>query len=227
MTATDPSEVMQPCPLGQGHEKHPAGWCCGAKLKQRPGYDTRRAGWGTDHPGVGTCKLHLGSTVNHRTAARRMLAEQGAAASLVEQGYEPIGDPVEELMDLAGRIRGFVEYFSGKVDQLGDDIRYRSGQDTEQLRSEMALLERFIGQLHRVLADLARLDLGERLVRLNEGRGAEIHRVLMAFVDPFVTLFVESFGLDAGAVGRLRLEHEAALLSRAITTTLSSETEVA
>jgi hypothetical protein len=33
------------------------------------------AGWGTDHVGVGRCKLHGGNTPNHRTAARLKLAE--------------------------------------------------------------------------------------------------------------------------------------------------------
>jgi hypothetical protein len=33
------------------------------------------AGWGTDHVGVGRCKLHGGMTPNHRAAARLKLAE--------------------------------------------------------------------------------------------------------------------------------------------------------
>lgn len=33
------------------------------------------AGWGTDHVGVGRCKLHGGNTPNHKTAARLKLAE--------------------------------------------------------------------------------------------------------------------------------------------------------
>lgn len=30
------------------------------------------AGWGTDHPGFGRCKLHLGTTANHREHARQV-----------------------------------------------------------------------------------------------------------------------------------------------------------
>lgn len=35
---------------------------CGAKLKSRDGLCGKTAGWGTDHPGFGNCKLHGGST---------------------------------------------------------------------------------------------------------------------------------------------------------------------
>ena len=35
---------------------------CGRKKKQGPGHCARPAGWGTDHPGEGPCKLHGGKT---------------------------------------------------------------------------------------------------------------------------------------------------------------------
>jgi hypothetical protein len=61
---------------------------CGAKKRQGEGCCRRPAGWGTPHPGRGTCKLHLGSTRRHRTSATYAEAEAQLAAvkaALVEQ----------------------------------------------------------------------------------------------------------------------------------------------
>ena len=42
---------------------------CGARKRQGEGYCRRPAGWGTDHVGMGRCKLHGGATKSHRTRA--------------------------------------------------------------------------------------------------------------------------------------------------------------
>ena len=49
---------------------------CGAKKRQGEGNCTRPAGWGTDHAGVGRCKLHGGSTPAQRINAEKVLAER-------------------------------------------------------------------------------------------------------------------------------------------------------
>lgn len=50
---------------------------CGAPKRQAPGGPcTRPAGWGTDHAGVGSCKLHGGSTLSHRRSAALITARQ-------------------------------------------------------------------------------------------------------------------------------------------------------
>ena len=42
---------------------------CGARKLQGEGNCTQPAGLGTDHVGIGACKLHGGSMQNHKTAA--------------------------------------------------------------------------------------------------------------------------------------------------------------
>lgn len=60
---------------------------CGAKHNKRPGTCKRPAGWGTDHPGEGRCKLHGGTTqkpsgryvqVNARPRLRELIAQFAA-----------------------------------------------------------------------------------------------------------------------------------------------------
>jgi hypothetical protein len=74
----------------------PARRLCGAKRANLDATCTRPAGWGTDHPGVGHCKWHGGSTTNQRKAARKEMA----ARALAELGAEPVPtDPIRGLVD--------------------------------------------------------------------------------------------------------------------------------
>lgn len=200
MTALEPDiGNMDACPLGDGHEHHAPGWCCGAKLRRDPSKRCkRRAGQATGHVGAGPCDRHLGLTPSHNTAAQRTLAARVAAASLAEQGYEPI-DParvLDELLDLAGRVKGHVEFFSAKAAELGDGMRYRSEHEQEQLRSEMALLERFIDRLHRILTDLAKLNLEERRTALVEADRERVAGILVTGFDGLFALLGGHVGAD-------------------------------
>jgi hypothetical protein len=61
---------------------------CGAAKRQGDGTCSRPAGWGTGHPGYGTCKLHLGSTRRHvaaATLAAAMAQLDAVKAALTEQ----------------------------------------------------------------------------------------------------------------------------------------------
>lgn len=57
---------------------------CNARKTDGSGYCKHEAGWGTDHPGVGRCKFHLGNTENHEKKVISDLedAAQDAAVTL-------------------------------------------------------------------------------------------------------------------------------------------------
>ncbi len=80
--APPPSVAMTARAPATGHDS------CAAKT--RAGRDCRRpAGWGTDHAGVGRCKLHGGTTPSHRRAASRELARREVRRLGLERGAEP------------------------------------------------------------------------------------------------------------------------------------------
>lgn len=80
---------------------------CGAM--GRKGSPCRRpAGWGTDHPGYGTCKLHLGSSARHGKAAAREEALQFARGQL---GQELDADPLEGVLMAVRLSNGLVDYW--------------------------------------------------------------------------------------------------------------------
>jgi len=59
--------------LGPGPEEKEVTYpTCGANAKQSKKPCKRPAGWGTDHPGEGRCKLHGGSSTGPKTAQGRL-----------------------------------------------------------------------------------------------------------------------------------------------------------
>lgn len=167
--------------VGDSHEGHDSG-LCGAKRQQGEGTCRRPAGWGTPHPGSGRCKLHGGSTPNHVTAAQVEEARRTADEALKllgREGVAPVTNPLEALADLAGEILATKDIFRDRVAQLQEEAwRYSDDKGAEQLRAELALYERALDRSNRVLADIARLKIDERLAAITEQQAQTLTNVI-------------------------------------------------
>jgi len=142
---------------------------CGGKKRQGEGTCRKPAGWGTPHPGIGRCKLHGGSTPNHRTAA----TEERARRELARLNLPPVEDPLTELARVAAEVVAWKDAIGGKVNEL-TSLRYEAGEGGEQLRSEVALWERALDRCERFLTAMARLNIDERLARISEAQAAAV-----------------------------------------------------
>lgn len=140
---------------------------CGARKRQGEGTCTQAAGWGTEHPGDGPCKLHGGSTSSQTTRVARRRAEADARAVLAELGVPAVEDPLAALLKLAGQILAWQEATATLVNGL-DEVRYEGATGAEQLRAEVALYERAMDRAVSVLSAIARLNIEERLARVTE-----------------------------------------------------------
>lgn len=129
------------------------------------------------------CRNHGGAAPQAKAAAARRHAEAQAAERatglLRREGLTPVTNPVEALTHLVAEVVSFKDVLADRVHSLGE-VRYQAGSGGEQLRAEIALYERALDRSARVLADIARLDLDERLVRLNEAQARIITAVLLA-----------------------------------------------
>lgn len=86
---------------------------CGGKTSSG-GRCKQAAGWGTSHPGVGTCKLHLGSTANHVKAASKEIARQECVRHAI-----PIEiDATDALIGKLHETYGWAEFYGRLVDEL-------------------------------------------------------------------------------------------------------------
>ena len=160
------------------------------------------SGWGTGHPGTGNCKLHGGSTPNGRKHA---LAEQ-ARIELARLDVAPVEDPLSELAKITGQVIAWKDQIAAKVNEL-TSIRY-STEGGEQLRAEVALLERAFDRCEKFLTAMARLNIDERLAKISEERAEVIITVFTAALeragiqgeqfDAVLTAADEEFARQAG-----------------------------
>ncbi len=101
---------------------------------------------------------------------------------LAQLTVRPVDNPLEELQRLAGRVLAWERVIGELVNEL-DSVRYET-EFGEQLRSEVALLERAMDRCERILVAMARLNLDERLVKISEAQAKLVTGVILgAFVN--------------------------------------------
>ena len=126
-------------------------------------------GWGTEHVGIGRCKLHGGNTKTHRIAAVRQEVER----RMVNYG-EPIDvDPATALLGEVARTAGHVAWLNEQVRDHADVATHEGRVLVEVYRRERE---------HLVRVAKATLDAGvaEREVRIAEAQGVLIAKLITA-----------------------------------------------
>ncbi|WP_166379906.1 hypothetical protein [Catellatospora methionotrophica] len=90
----------------------------------------------------------------------------------------PITDPLRALQELAGQVVEWKDALAARVDLHA--LRYESNISTEQIRGEVQLLERAMDRCNTVLATIAKLNIDERLARIDEMTAVVIVRAVEA-----------------------------------------------
>lgn len=154
--------------------------------------------------GLDKCRFHCGMSLDAAKEKGRMnLVAENVAEFLRDQGYQPLGDPVEELLDLTARMKGWMEFLTARVGEL-ESWRYESKAGGEQLRAEVALLERAADRFGKLLEKCVSLGLLERQVS-NQERVADglLDFMDRVFADPELGLSDEQRGTARDVVLRL------------------------
>jgi hypothetical protein len=162
------SQAMNGASSAAGHER------CGGRT--RTGSPCKLpAGHGTDHPGVGRCDHHGGATPTHRAHSERVLIERAEARALAELhrlGVPPVTNPLELLAELAGEARGWQELLRAQVAELASLVE-RAPDGAERVRATVALYERSLDRTAAFAAMMAKLNIDDRLYKLNNRIGVE------------------------------------------------------
>lgn len=157
---------------------------CGAATRTG-GTCTQVAGWGTDHVGVGACKLHGGSTETHRISGARRLAADKIRRDLDAIEIREVDNPLAELRRLTGEVVAWKDALASHVANLTEQMRYRDDKGGEQLRAEVVLYERAMDRAGKLLEMWARLGidamLAEMQVKVTEGQVTAMTRGLDAY----------------------------------------------
>ncbi len=147
------------------------------------------AGWGTDHYGYGTCKLHGGATRNHKINAAK---EEAMDVAMQIMGPAVEIEPMDALLLCVKIAAGEVAYATWKIEQLSPEeelvsevtetVREATGEHaesfTEKNTTNMVSLNVWIAARQQSMDRLARyskmaLDAGvaERQIQLAEAAG--------------------------------------------------------
>lgn len=137
-------------------------------------------------PGSPVCASHGGKAPQTRRRAAERVAEQKALKLMnaYSPASPPLGNPVAELLQVAGEIKAFKDFLAGRVaDMRAEEWRYTDDKGGEQLRAEIVVYERALDRTAKILLDLAKLGLEERLVRISEQQGAIVAQIIRASLD--------------------------------------------
>lgn len=155
---------------------------CGAKKKQGEGTCNRPAGWGTDHPGIGRCKLHGGSTPAHQDAAIKEQARRDVELFGAPKDIHP----ATALLELVQWTAGEVDYWRQRVRELDKDdltwglTKIKTGGDdagsTEESKPNIAyaMLIDASNRLKAYSESALKAGVDAALVRIAETQGARL-----------------------------------------------------
>ena len=118
------------------------------------------------------CKSHLSSATIEEIGLVR-----AKDVSFADIKGRKITNPLEELALLASEILTYKDYCAMQVARLRGDERYE-GRGGEQLRAEVALYERSLDRAGKILIDWSRLNIDERLAKIEEAKANAILDVI-------------------------------------------------
>lgn len=131
--------------------------------------------------GLTKCSMHAGLSKEERqrTAAEHR-AMQKASATLARLDVEPVTNSLEELQWLAAVAHAWIEQIAAMVNELERRVRYEGRLRGEQLRGEVALLERAMDRCLAVNSSIVRLGIDHRLTTIKETDARNVADALAA-----------------------------------------------
>lgn len=148
---------------------------CGAKLRDKRlreldinRYCTKKAGMGTTHLGEGTCKWHLGSTIQHsKTAIQTQMGRELVTISEKLGEPVPMDHPEVEAWRLTSKAKTWSVIIEQKMDELNSLVNTDEA-GIEHTRALIEIMERAWDRLQGMLEFALKYDLRKRIIELEE-----------------------------------------------------------
>ena len=184
---------------------------CGARRRGKVGdlpedYCRMPAGYGTDHNGIGKCKFHGGRAPMHKVHAARKQVEIEAKRQLTRLGIaNPVDDPLSELSKITGEVVAWKEVMGKRVNSIAEeDWRYEH-KNGEMLRAELILWERALDRCERFLTAMAKLNIDERLAKIEEAQAEMIIKAIETTLKDMGMTLEQQGEARKGVARRLRV----------------------
>ena len=125
---------------------------CGRPRRRGAGPCTQAAGWGTDHPGEGACKLHGGCTpIKHGRYSNVARAKLGSTLAQIEADPDPL-DLMPELHLLRGLAQHHLETYGATP--VGADLLERVIRAVDAIQKHKAKSAITLETLNRVVEQI-------------------------------------------------------------------------
>jgi hypothetical protein len=143
----------------------------------------KTAGMGTNHLGEGTCKFHLGATLNHvKSAVRVQMGRELSTLSERLGEAAPIGPPEVEAWMLASKMKQWSLMMESKLDELNGAIETTDKAGVEHARALIEILERAWERFQSSLEFMMKYDLRKRVIELEEHQASLVGAAFMAII---------------------------------------------
>ena len=101
---------------------------------------------------------------------------------LERENLVPIDNPLQQLQLLGAEVLRYKDFLAEKAEELRS-ITYEDLSGHEDIRATLSAYERSLDRVQRVMSDMVRLGLDERLVRLSEAEAALLIEIVVAVLD--------------------------------------------
>lgn len=188
--------------------------CCGGTTRSgKPCIQPK--GWGTDHAGIGSCKIHGGSTPTHQAHAEAEKARRAVSEFAARRDVEP----TEALLEVLGIRAGMVAFLTEQIafmESTEQLVTIDSGGD-EKPSVWVEMLDTALREYGRVAKACADAKIDERRIRIEESIGRQlsdvIRRVLEGVFSGLLELGVPGEVLEVFQVERVPAIVRASLAS--------------
>lgn len=167
------------------HDPH----ACGSMRRRMPVPCELRAGWGTDHVGIGACRKHGGMTPSHRVKAQRIQLKKAVVTYGARREIGHLQAMVELLHDSAGHVAWLRDIIAVQTPEalvwgVADEVDKGSGEFPGVDVRKAAAPSVWLNEYHRerrilldVSKELAKLELDWDAREAIRRQGAALARV--------------------------------------------------
>lgn len=142
--------------------------------------------------GAKVCRSHgAGAPQVKAAAARRVVEGQALKAVSALGAWSPVTDPLSALADVAGEVTAVKDFLRGLVEQIveaeqrhaglsggGEQLRSTDDKGAEQLNAKFQAYMTMLDRTVSTLATIAKLNIDERMARIDEARAEMIREAL-------------------------------------------------
>jgi len=131
--------------------------------------------------GSEVCRMHGGAARQVRAKAAARVVEAAAGDAVRRMHIEPVTNPLVALGLVAGELVAIKDRLGGIVESLRDEqLRSTDDKGSEQVRGELSAYMGLLNSTVAALATIAKLDIDERLARIDEATALMVLRAIDA-----------------------------------------------